>query len=283
MDFFFDCPSCNGSLVADDTCVGESTACPHCAKWILIPPCDSPLHDPPHREGAGVHSIDETVDPSLARQDGVPARSLIDPILVRELEEVRGKYRKLKEDYDDLELKMKWAGAEVLKKQITSLTSERDVLGAELVKIKEKLETVQIEFEQEKQNQISELEKVKQQWVETRSQRLDAIQALEFANARVLELQNECQTLQVKVDAGRSELEGCRLKLHKSRNEQQVLIAGADRVERELKAVNEALKLELEHKEHRTQQESGMKVTLSRIEKHLLEALTEIKFKIEQD
>ena len=241
MDFFFDCPSCNGSLVADDTCVGESTACPHCSKWILIPSAEISHHDSIHRDEA-------PIPPQHAREEGIPVHRLIDPILVRELEEVRARYRKLKEDYELIESKVKEAknsNAEALKKQVAALTQERDALAVDLSMTKTTFETYQFEAEKENQSRILELENSKRQLVEMRTQRLDAMQALEFSKVRTIELETECKKLQTSVTSGRSDLEGCRVKLHKSRNEQQVLMDASERKERELKAANEALKLEL--------------------------------------
>ena len=170
MDFFFDCPSCNGSLVVDDSCRGQSTACPHCLKWIpILPPGKSS-------------------DAPLSRDEGAPVRTVIDAIMVRELEELHASHRKLQAEYDELELqaqKGRLVQSAALEKQLKSLLQERDELAAEVGKVEEALATLQVE------------------------------------------------------------LEACRTKLHKSRNEQQVLIAANDRLERENKATQDQLSGEL--------------------------------------
>jgi len=175
MDFFFDCPSCNGSLVVDDACGGQSTACPHCLKWILIPASTRPVVAIPKKE------------------EGAPSRMVIDALMVRELEELHANHRKLQAEYDDLELQVqkgRLLQSAALEKQLKSLLSERDALAGDLAKVEEALATRQ------------------------------------------------------------SELEACRTKLHKSRNEQQVLIAANDRLERELREIQDQLKNALRDKTH---------------------------------
>jgi len=143
MDFFFDCPSCNGSLVADDRCVGESMACPHCSKWILIPASGSPPHVSPQKEGTKSHTENLTLPHSP--ENGIPSQRMMDPILVKELQEIRVKYRKLKEDHEELKSEVKESKTESLTKQLADLTLDRDALVSKLEVCRLKLHKIRNE------------------------------------------------------------------------------------------------------------------------------------------
>ena len=173
MDFFFDCPSCNGSLVADDTCIGESTTCPHCSKWIQVP---APANVP-----AGQHPLPP---------EGIPSRMVIDSILVRELEDSRAKFRKLKLEIDEIksttagingsgeaktvELEKQLAeNAAVLvqiREQLATVTRERDELIAETSKVRMTVEANRDHLEKTKNSQDAALEKANRELVEIRTQ-----------------------------------------------------------------------------------------------------------------
>lgn len=174
MDFFFDCPSCKGSLVADENCIGESTACPHCSKWIQVPISES---------------ISRPIQSS--QNEGVPARMVIDSILVRELEDARTQYRKLKAEYSELEVKIAKTGGttsapqtaetekqlaegpgrlEQLSQQLEAVLKERDILAKEVAEMKTALQKAHKESEKEKIKNESALENANRELVEIRTQ-----------------------------------------------------------------------------------------------------------------
>jgi len=173
MDFFFDCPSCKGSLVADDTCVGESTACPHCSKWIQVPP-----------PGNLAHAVT-----AESHAEGIPSRMVIDSILVRELEDARQKFRKLKAEYTELEMQARKGGEggvevadlekqiaggqaqlEQIRQQLEGVVKERDLLAAEVAAAKAALTLSLTESEKTNTGKESALENANRELVEIRTQ-----------------------------------------------------------------------------------------------------------------
>src|SRR5579862_1793170 len=128
----FDCPSCEGSLMADDYLFGESVACPHCGKWIQIPfPGGSPSVEVP---------------PPAPQDQG---RKVMDDILKRQLEETREKLQKVKGEAAKLESSVFRLDGELSEKteRLKAAEAARESIAAELASTKAALEASRNETE----------------------------------------------------------------------------------------------------------------------------------------
>ncbi|MEI8341144.1 MAG: hypothetical protein WCH43_06360 [Verrucomicrobiota bacterium] len=254
MDFFFDCPSCKGSLVADDTCVGESTACPHCSKWIQVPP-------PGNIDLANIEP----------QQEGVPSRMVIDSILVRELEDARGKFRKLKAEYTELEIQARKGGEsgvkeielekqiagnqaqlEQFRQQLEGVLKERDLLATEVAEAQAALKNSHAESEKTRNGKDSALENANRELVEIHTQ-LGALglergqiaseleQAKKAAKAERDEFHKEKKKLDALMEGSHRELTASREKLGVAESERKQIASELADTRRALDASRDTL------------------------------------------